>query len=185
MGCPGERVHQDLPTNFPLTATSTVTLNANGIRTKGARHGVGRWRGQTTVAPHQRQSEASRAFWRNLPNHRFRAVKLCECALPENCRPYAIQKPQSRPPHFSDLALLHPARQLRDPRASTDATRPTMVSRLSRCDLSKPQPHLRRATRLCRSVRSRSHLSDGSAPNGRPAHRLWSRCHRGRNSCRT
>ena len=61
--------------------------------------------------------------------------------------------------------------EVRHARAGADAPRAALVPGLRRRDLPEPEPGLRRAARVRLRVRRRSHLPDGPAPDGRPAHR--------------
>ena len=71
----------------------------------------------------------------------------------------------------TDLADDPAARQLRHAGARAAAARPALVHRQRRRDPAAPEPGLRRAARLHRGFRCRPRLPDGSAADGRPAHR--------------
>jgi len=48
----------------------------------------------------------------------------------KNRRPHPVQEPQPRPPHLPHLAHVAPPRELREPGAGADATRPALVLRV-------------------------------------------------------
>ena len=128
----------------------------------------------------RRPGQAGRALRRQLPHHRLRAVELRQRPVPEDRGAHAVQEPQPRPPHQPDVAVLDPARQLRDAGAGPDAAGAVLVLGLGRRHLPEPQPHQRRAARRRVRVRRRPHLPHGPAPDGGAPPRVGRRRHRGR-----
>src|SRR5438067_8979950 len=100
-----------------------------------------RWRrGQAPDAADGRPRQTRRPLRWHLPTGRLRPLEPRQRRLFQDRRPDAVQKPQSRSPHRSDLASERDAEQLRRLRAGTDAAWSALVRGIGRRDLPEPQP---------------------------------------------
>src|SRR5918993_2189243 len=121
----------------PLVGKRPYTLGSDhGSSSQGSGDRFGWWRRKTADAVDRRPGQTGRTVRWHISPDRLRPVQPRQRWHAADRRPDPVQVALARPAHLVDLADVDHAGQLRDAGAGTAATRPALVPRQRRRDLS-------------------------------------------------